>query len=249
MAENKKSFIAYVDWKETFDALPNEKAGQLVKHLFAYVNDENPVSDDVLINAVFANIKQTLKRDLDKYELIIQRNRENGSKGGRPRSKNVKPRKPSGIFRNPDKPNETQTNPEKHDSDNDSDNDSKELNQPKKVDLITQIVNCFVEEHGSYEIMNWGIEKKMAGKILKKYKDKFPTAKTDDTLKALRMYFKACVNINDPWLKDNMSLSIIVSKFNVINKILNDGKSKNSGITNIQLANLVASKIGIDAYK
>jgi len=124
MAENKKSFIAYVDWKETFDALPNEKAGQLVKHLFAYVNDENPVSDDVLINAVFANIKQTLKRDLDKYELIIQRNRENGSKGGRPRSKNVKPRKPSGISRNPDKPNETQTNPEKHDSDNDSDNDS-----------------------------------------------------------------------------------------------------------------------------
>jgi hypothetical protein len=68
MAENKKSFIAYADWKETFDALSDEKAGQLIKHIFAYVNDENPESQDMLINAVFASIKQTLKRDLRKWE-------------------------------------------------------------------------------------------------------------------------------------------------------------------------------------
>jgi hypothetical protein len=73
MAENKKSFIAYVDWKETFNSLPDEKAGQLVKHLFAYVSDENPITNDVLINAVFANIKQTLKRDLRKYEIIREK--------------------------------------------------------------------------------------------------------------------------------------------------------------------------------
>jgi hypothetical protein len=68
MAENKKSFVAYADWKETFDALSDEKAGQLIKHIFAYVNDENPESEDMLINAVFASIKQTLKRDLRKWE-------------------------------------------------------------------------------------------------------------------------------------------------------------------------------------
>ena len=73
MAEGKKSFIAYVDWKETFDSLPDDKAGQLVKHLFAYVNDEKPITSDVLINAVFANIKQTLKRDLRKYENIREK--------------------------------------------------------------------------------------------------------------------------------------------------------------------------------
>jgi len=32
------------------------------------VNDENPESEDMLINAVFASIKQTLKRDLRKWE-------------------------------------------------------------------------------------------------------------------------------------------------------------------------------------
>lgn len=82
MAENKKSFIAYVDWKETFDALPDEKAGQLVKHLFAYVNDENPETDDVLIKAVFANIKHQLKRDLKKWESLSAQRAEIGRLGG-----------------------------------------------------------------------------------------------------------------------------------------------------------------------
>jgi len=82
MAENKKSFIAYVDWKETFDALPDEKAGQLVKHLFAYVSDENPETDDVLIKAVFANIKHQLKRDLKKWESLSAQRAEIGRLGG-----------------------------------------------------------------------------------------------------------------------------------------------------------------------
>lgn len=82
MAENKKSFIAYVDWKETFDVLPDEKAGQLVKHLFAYVNDENPETNDVLITAVFANIKHQLKRDLRKWEELSSQRAEIGRLGG-----------------------------------------------------------------------------------------------------------------------------------------------------------------------
>jgi hypothetical protein len=82
MAENKKSFIAYVDWKETFDSLPDDKAGQLVKHLFAYVSDENPETEDILITAVFANIKQQLKRDLRKWEGISLQRAEVGRLGG-----------------------------------------------------------------------------------------------------------------------------------------------------------------------
>lgn len=80
MAEGKKSFIAYADWKETFDNLPNEVAGKLIKHIFAYVNDENPNSDDFVINAVFANIKNALKRDLDKWENQLEQRREAGKK-------------------------------------------------------------------------------------------------------------------------------------------------------------------------
>lgn len=78
MANDKKSFLFYVDWGETFKALPDDKAGQLIKHLCAYVNDENPASEDILINAVFVNIKNTLKRDLDKWQGIREKRSEAG---------------------------------------------------------------------------------------------------------------------------------------------------------------------------
>lgn len=84
MAEEKNSFIAYCDWGETFDALPDAEAGMLAKHLFAYVRDMHPTTDNILINAVFANIKLTLKRDLRKYEKFRTKQSENGKMGGRP---------------------------------------------------------------------------------------------------------------------------------------------------------------------
>ena len=68
MAENKKSFIAYSDWYGMLKACPDDVAGKLIKHVFAYVNDENPSTDDFIINALFEQIKSTLKRDLVKWE-------------------------------------------------------------------------------------------------------------------------------------------------------------------------------------
>lgn len=68
MAENKKSFIAYSDWHGMFNALPDDVAGRLIKHIFSYVNDQNPKTDDFIINALFEQIKATLKRDLQKWE-------------------------------------------------------------------------------------------------------------------------------------------------------------------------------------
>ena len=68
MAEDKKGFILYADQKELFSQLPDELAGKLIKHIMAYVNDENPVSDDIVINIAFTPIKLQLKRDLIKFE-------------------------------------------------------------------------------------------------------------------------------------------------------------------------------------
>ena len=68
MAKDKKGFLLYADQKELFDQLPNDKAGELIKHIFKYVNDEEPQTDDLLINMAFTPIKQQFKRDLDKWE-------------------------------------------------------------------------------------------------------------------------------------------------------------------------------------
>jgi hypothetical protein len=86
MAENKKSFVAYCDWEETFEELSNEEAGKLVKHLFKYVNDKNPETSDKLTKMCFIPIKQSLKRDLKKYETYIEKQSVNGKKGGRPKN-------------------------------------------------------------------------------------------------------------------------------------------------------------------
>ena len=100
MAENKKSFLFYVDWKSTFDELPNELAGELIKHILSYVNDEEPVSDNIIIRAVFPNIKNTLKRDLVKYNEFIKKQIENGKLGGRPKTQ-LNPNNPTLILDNP----------------------------------------------------------------------------------------------------------------------------------------------------
>jgi len=87
MAENKKSFVFYCEWQESFEALTDEEAGLLIKHILGYVNDENPVLDDKYVNLAFIPIKQTLKRDLKKYENYIEKQKANGKKGGRPKAK------------------------------------------------------------------------------------------------------------------------------------------------------------------
>ena len=86
MAENKKSFVAYCDWQETFEELSDEEAGKLVKHLFNYVNDKNPETSDKLTRMCFIPIKQSLKRDLKKYEKYVHKQSVNGKKGGRPKN-------------------------------------------------------------------------------------------------------------------------------------------------------------------
>src|SRR5436190_13533845 len=82
MAENKKSFILYCDLIHTFKELSDTEAGQLIKHVLSYVNDENPEMDDRLLNLVFEPIKQQLKRDLIKYEDIKDFRSEIGKAGG-----------------------------------------------------------------------------------------------------------------------------------------------------------------------
>jgi hypothetical protein len=128
MAEGKKSFLLYCDIITTIEKLSNEQAGMLFKTILEYVNDKNPVVNDIIIDLVFEPIKQGLKRDLKRYENICERNRANGAKGGRPESK---PKKPNGIIGNPKKP-------KKADIDNDSDIDNDiDIDKEKDINIIS----------------------------------------------------------------------------------------------------------------
>ncbi|MFC7347278.1 DUF6291 domain-containing protein [Chryseobacterium zhengzhouense] len=80
MAEDKNGFLLYKDLIKTVEKLPKEKAGELFMHILKYVNDENPETDDLIIEIAFEPIKQKLKRDLKKYEQTKEKNRENANK-------------------------------------------------------------------------------------------------------------------------------------------------------------------------
>jgi len=89
MAEGKKGFILYTDTQEIFNELSDAKAGKLIKHIFSYVNDENPISKDPIINLSFIPIKQYLKRDLKEWEQIKSKKAEAGRLGGLAKSSNA----------------------------------------------------------------------------------------------------------------------------------------------------------------
>ena len=122
MAKNKKSFILYCDQQGVFNKLPDEIAGKLIKHIFAYVNDENPPCDDLLLSIAFEPIKTQLKRDLSKYEDYIEKQSVNGSKGGRPKKAN-ETQKTQAFFQEP----------KKADNDNVTDNDNVNVKEEYKL--------------------------------------------------------------------------------------------------------------------
>lgn len=98
----KNNFILYKDYKPNVDILSDEQAGKLFKAIFAYVEDRTePTFKDGMLKMAFSFIKNQLERDLEKYKERVERNRENGAKGGRPKqTKQKKAKKPTGLKNN-----------------------------------------------------------------------------------------------------------------------------------------------------
>lgn len=146
-------------------------------------------------------------------------------------------------------------------SDNDTVND-KEESKPKKTGLppkkdysfIDSIIKEFTESYFSvknmpYEVITIGKERKAAGTIIKMHRRKFPGYSSEQSLKALRLYFDTCNGIDDKWLSNNMSLSIIVDKFNEINNLIINGnkrKTNQPATSDRELAELTAKHFATD---
>lgn len=134
MAENKKSFLLYCDLIHTVKKMPKEKAGELLMTILEYVNDENPVVDDIVVDLVFEPIKQQLKRDLVKYEKLCSKNSENAKKRWGKKDTVASDRMPDDA---------------KH-ADNDTDNDSDTVTDIDNV--IDKDIKVYSEEvHSCFE--------------------------------------------------------------------------------------------------
>ena len=116
----KKSFILHIDSLGILDELTDEQAGQLFKLIADYHNPDKPKKTEItqLVNLAFYSFKNQFDRDLITYNNVVNRNRNNGKNGGRPRKNNPK-------------------KPKKADSDNDNDSDNVNDNKNNKnyIDL------------------------------------------------------------------------------------------------------------------
>ena len=103
MSNKKDSFIFKDSYKQHFELLGSDTA--IKELLFAVIEyHANGTLPDLppMAQMAFSFIKADLDKNMKNYEMICNRNKNNGLKGGRPHKQDVvnkedKPKKPSGI--------------------------------------------------------------------------------------------------------------------------------------------------------
>lgn len=90
-----------------YKRLSDTEFGRAVRAVLQYVEDGTEPNLPGKESIMFDVLREQVERDRKSYNKKVDAQRENGSKGGRPR-KNQKPNETHGFLENPTKPNETQ---------------------------------------------------------------------------------------------------------------------------------------------
>ena len=133
----KNSFLMYLEYEEYFDMLCAKEQAKLIKAMFLWQKGESTKQLESTMDKqtmmCWAFIRNQLAKDEDKYIAKCEKNRVNGSRGGRPKQIEQEEEKANGFSENPKKRTvilETQKSerffqkPKKPDNDNERDNDN-----------------------------------------------------------------------------------------------------------------------------
>lgn len=128
LQNNKESFLLYKSFYEPIKELSDEELGQLLRVIFNFqINPNNPVGFDIKpsVKMAFEFFKNQFRLDDLKYQNIVERNRANGQKGGRPRKSEDtqdNPENPVGLEK-PKKADNDNENEKDNENDNEKEND------------------------------------------------------------------------------------------------------------------------------
>jgi len=111
----KKSTIIYHDALAVVDEMPDDMAGKFVKELLRLMQNPSYQVEDFSLKIALHPFVSQFKRDSDAYEKQCEKNKLNGSLGGRPKKTEANPNNPSGLSK-------TEANPNNPDKDKDKDN-------------------------------------------------------------------------------------------------------------------------------
>lgn len=82
----KDSFVLYTEYIEQIELLSMEQRGILLTAIFAYVSDAELPDMDGITKMAFAFIKSRIDKDTEKYAKTIEKRKEAGKLGGRPKA-------------------------------------------------------------------------------------------------------------------------------------------------------------------
>lgn len=112
-----KSFVLDIDLLNVLDSMDDKQAGRLFKVIRAYWLREaercqqdadtgyDELLNDFVTRLAFAPFQTYFDKYIQKHNAMVERNRENGRKGGAPKgNKNAKIKQPTGLKNNPKQP-------------------------------------------------------------------------------------------------------------------------------------------------
>ena len=85
----KDSFIIFTESRELVEVLNDSQKAALLDALFSYAEDKEINFPDPMTKVVFLSMRQKIDAANQRYEDKCARNRENGSKGGRPKTERL----------------------------------------------------------------------------------------------------------------------------------------------------------------
>ena len=112
----KNSFVIYTDYMEQVELLTMEQRGILFTSIMAYASEKELPDMDGMTKMAFSFIKATMDRDMEKYRQTVEKRKEAGKLGGRPKA---------------DSSSEKQDKAKKPDNDSVNDNDNVNVNDKK----------------------------------------------------------------------------------------------------------------------
>ena len=159
--------------------------GEVLDAIMRYGFDGEEYSgDSVVVAMIFDLTKPYIDENNKRYDAVVERNRNNGKKGGRPKS-TKNPEKPNKTQQNPEKPRRTQTN---LDTDTDTDTDT--------GSIISSRTNVLEDA----EIVTENIS--IAGKNKKSAREKIETAQEVTWRDSFDVYLQDCRDAWKRWTND-----------------------------------------------
>lgn len=126
--DEKQSFIIYKSWEEAFTLLSDAEQAQMMRNLFLWHRNEQPILNTPSLKLVWSIIQYNLIQNAENYDKRSETSSKNGKLGGAPKGNRNALKEKYDMVEQPNQPNSTYNNP----NDNVNGNDNVDENEYDK---------------------------------------------------------------------------------------------------------------------